>query len=187
MKSLRLTPEAFDRLQARYGVRGAAIQNGTRKGLEARKSPPDQPEGPNGVIRKVTGRISVEKPEQKLGEGPRKRSERIKTPYADRWAMELERQIALVGLPKPELEYLFAREVGRKFRADLCWPDRRLILEIDGGAHCVRIRQKQTILRAQIAQELGYKVITVLPSQVRNGEALRLLERELMGSTATLA
>ena len=183
MKHLRLTPEAFTALQARYGVRGAAIQNGTRKGLEARKSPPDQPEGPNGVIRKVRGRVSMERPEQKVGEGPQKRANRIKTPYSDKWAMELARQIGLVGLPAPELEYRFAKSIGRNFRADLAYPARHLLIEIDGGAHAIRARQEQTVLRGQVAQSLGYRIITVLPGQVRNGEALKLVEDALKGST----
>ena len=179
MKHLRLTAEAFDQLQARFGRSGSGERRGAEKSPEARKSPPDQPEGPNGVIRKVRGRVSMVEPAQKLGEGPQKRANRIKTPYSDKWAMELARQIGLVGLPAPELEYRFAKSVGRNFRADLAYPDRMLLLEIDGGAHAIRKRQEETVLRGQVAQSLGYRTITVLPGQVRNGEALSMIEKVL--------
>ena len=183
MKHLRLSAEAFDRLQARFGGSRSGARLGAEKSPEARKSPPDQPEGPNGVIRKVRGHLSDEKPAQKLGEGPQKRANRIKTPYSDKWAMELARQIGLVGLPAPELEYRFAKSIGRNFRADLAYPARHLLIEIDGGAHSIRARQEQTVLRGQVAQSLGYTIITVLPGQVRNGEALALVEKALKGST----
>ena len=183
MKHLRLTAEAFTALQARYGVRGAAIARGSEKPPEGRKSSPSQPNRANGVIRKVRGRVSMAEPAQKLGEGPQKRANRIKTPYSDKWAMELARQIGLVGLPAPELEYRFAKSIGRNFRADLAWPALKLLLEIDGGAHAIRKRQEQTVLRGQVAQSLGYRIITVLPGQVRNGEALKLVEDALKGST----
>ena len=183
MKHLRLPAEAFDQLQARFGRSGSGARIGTEAPSEARKSPPDQPEGPNGVIRKVRGRVSMERPEQKVGEGPQKRANRIKTPYSDKWAMALARQIGLVGLPAPELEYRFAKSIGRNFRADLAYPARHLLIEIDGGAHAIRARQEQTVLRGQVAQSLGYRIITVLPGQVRNGEALKLVEDALKGST----
>ena len=183
MKHLRLTAEAFTALQARYGVRGAAIQNGSTAQPEGRKSSPSQPNQANGVIRKVRGRVSMVEPAQKLGEGPQKRANRIKTPYSDKWAMELARQIGLVGLPAPELEYRFAKSIGRNFRADLAYPSRMLLIEIAGGAHSIRAIQEKDVLRGQVAQSLGYTIITVLPGQVRNGEALKLVEDALKGST----
>lgn len=38
-------------------------------------------------------------------------------------------------LPKPECEYLFARESGRMYRFDRCWPGRKIAVELDGGVH----------------------------------------------------
>lgn len=37
------------------------------------------------------------------------------------------------GLPRPVPEYQFARHLGRGWRFDWAWPDRRVALEVDGG------------------------------------------------------
>lgn len=95
------------------------------------------------------------------------------------WAAELAKQIALAGLESPRREYRFALSIKRKFRADLAYPERMLLIEVDGGVHTIRSRWKVTVRRHQIAQELGYRVVTVMPEQVRNGEALVIVEREL--------
>ena len=38
------------------------------------------------------------------------------------------------GLPEPEREYQFAKEIGRKWAADLAWPEYRILFEIEGAA-----------------------------------------------------
>ena len=37
------------------------------------------------------------------------------------------------GMPGPEREVMYAREIGRKFRADFGWPEARVLVEYEGG------------------------------------------------------
>jgi len=49
----------------------------------------------------------------------------------------LEEQLLLSiranGLPEPEREFMFAKQVGRKFRADFAYPEHHLLIECEGG------------------------------------------------------
>jgi very-short-patch-repair endonuclease len=38
-------------------------------------------------------------------------------------------------LPMPVREYHFARAVGRRWRFDFCWPDRKFAVEVEGGVY----------------------------------------------------
>lgn len=93
-------------------------------------------------------------------------------------------QIAQADLPEPELEYLFAPVVDgkpiRRWRFDLCWPRHELALEIDGGMfgggrHGGARSSVRDLEKRNCAQLMGWNVIHVTPSQVRNGDALRWL------------
>jgi very-short-patch-repair endonuclease len=44
----------------------------------------------------------------------------------------LETHIKQVGLPEPRTEFKFAYPF-RRWRADFAWPDRRILVEIEGG------------------------------------------------------
>ena len=37
------------------------------------------------------------------------------------------------GLPAPDFEYVFASDIGRRWRFDICWPDHRVAIEVNGG------------------------------------------------------
>jgi len=37
------------------------------------------------------------------------------------------------ALPEPQPEYPYALSIGRKWRADLAWPDLKLLVEVEGG------------------------------------------------------
>ena len=45
--------------------------------------------------------------------------------------VSLETQIRAVGLPPPVTEYRFHPE--RRWRADFAWPEKKLLVEVDGG------------------------------------------------------
>ena len=46
----------------------------------------------------------------------------------------LANQMRLMGLPEPEREYWFAKEaLGRNWRFDFAWPDRKIAVECEGG------------------------------------------------------
>lgn len=65
----------------------------------------------------------------------------------------------------------------RRFRSDFMLPASRLFVEIEGGAHGVQRQRKSDILRAQIAEQAGYRILRVLPEQVADGSALALVRR----------
>lgn len=128
--------------------------------------------------------VRVVRPMDAHAEQPQPKRERpaslnMSAGHTDKWAGELAKQINLAGLAAPKREFRFAADQGRKYRADLAWPDRKFICEVDGGVHAIRKRWKSTVLKTQAAQELGYRVLTVMPEQVKSGEALRLVEQEL--------
>lgn len=49
-------------------------------------------------------------------------------------------QIVSAGLPTPEREYKFAADIGRKWRLDLAYPERKLAIEVESMAHRTRER-----------------------------------------------
>ena len=112
-------------------------------------------------------------------------------------------QLAAAVLPAPIAEYPFAGELGRRWRFDLAWPDRRLAVEVEGGlfgrggkgsnqpcpvcgqvpagAHRSVAGVKRDLEKGNAAVALGWRVLRVLPGQVESGEALALIERLLGG------
>jgi len=89
-----------------------------------------------------------------------------------------------VGLPRPTPEYQFAKDIGRKWRMDWAWPDRKVYLECDGG---VWTRGRHTrgagyIKDAEKANEAacrGWRKVTVTPKEMKDGSVFSLLERIL--------
>jgi len=87
-------------------------------------------------------------------------------------------------LPEPVPEYEFAKGIGRKWRADYCWPLERLILEVEGGLWTGGRHSSGTGAIADLekyseAAILGYRVIYATPDQVRDGTALDRVMRAL--------
>lgn len=131
------------------------------------------------MLAKSNVRLVRQMPAPTNKRGPSEKPTRKRVRGQDKWAGMLAQQIMLAGLESPKREFRFAAELGRLFRADLAYPDRKLLIEVDGGCHAVRKRWHDGILRGQIAQQLGYRTLTVMPEQVKSGEALTLVEREL--------
>jgi hypothetical protein len=46
----------------------------------------------------------------------------------------IDLQILAAGLPKPEAELQFAKSIGRNWRADLAWPEYKILFEQEGNA-----------------------------------------------------
>jgi hypothetical protein len=114
----------------------------------------------------------------KRGPDAKKRKEgsgRPKT-YPD-YAVTLRAEIELAGLPMPIREYCFHNT--RNWRIDLCWPDRRLALEVDGEVHRIKGRFIADLEKQQALFFAGYRLLRVSTAQVRSGEALRIVERAL--------
>ena len=97
------------------------------------------------------------------------------------YEQDLAEQIEQAGLALPILEYAFAKPE-RKFRADLCWPSLKLIVEIEGAVHRIKARYKTDIERRQWCFLHDWRILPILPEQVKNGEALVLVEQALNNS-----
>lgn len=71
----------------------------------------------------------------------------------------------------------------RRFRSDFAHPATRTLIEVDGRVHHVVARQgRGDILRAQLAEAAGYRVVRVLPEQVKDGSALEVIRRAVEGA-----
>lgn len=72
----------------------------------------------------------------------------------------------------------------RKWRFDICWPQHRLAIEIQGGtrsggAHTNHDGYTNDCCKLNEAQLLGWRVLWVTSEQVYSGEALDFIERAL--------
>lgn len=117
---------------------------------------------------------------------PRGRPRARSTRRAIGWERILARLVVEAGLPRPTLEHPFSKELGRKHRFDLAWPERMLALEIDGGVWLAgggRHNRGSGFLKDQekfnLAAQLGWRVLRCTPSDVSQGRALQLLRESL--------
>lgn len=105
----------------------------------------------------------------------------------------LHAQIRVAGLPEPDREYEFAKaEIGRKWAIDLCYHDRKLAIECEGGVwrggkgggaalsrHGYGTGIERDCEKHCWLAILGWRLLRFTSTTIRNGEALRLLERAL--------
>ena len=88
------------------------------------------------------------------------------------------------GLPAPQREYPFAKELGRRFRADFAYPDAHLLIEVDGGSFVAGRHSRGTGFeldaeKASLAATLGYRVIRVTPRHIADGRAITWIKAAL--------
>jgi hypothetical protein len=93
-------------------------------------------------------------------------------------------QMRSAGLPVPEREYAFAKSIGRKFRFDFAWVDRKIAVEVQGGTwvngrHNRPAGQRSDNEKFRIAQKAGWRVFPFLGDEVRSGYALNEIEELL--------
>ena len=67
----------------------------------------------------------------------------------------------------------------RKFKADAAFPRERLLCEVEGIAHKIGDKRERDIKRRQLAEAAGWRVLSVLPSQVQDGTAVELVRAAL--------
>jgi very-short-patch-repair endonuclease len=91
--------------------------------------------------------------------------------------------IRAANLPEPERELSF--HPVRRWRFDFAWPGRKLALEVEGGTASGRSRHSQgagfeaDCEKYNAAALMGWTVLRVTSGMVRDGRALRVLERAL--------
>lgn len=87
------------------------------------------------------------------------------------------------GLPVPRAEFPFAEPL-RRWRADYCWVEHKLILEVNGGLfvqgrHTRGAGALADMEKLSEAAILGYRVIYATPSEVDSGAVLDRVRRAL--------
>lgn len=103
------------------------------------------------------------------------------------------------GFGRPEPEYEFARDAGRKWAFDWAWPAPWLIaVECEGGVYgkgkqCPLCKRRQGGAHGSVQGKLrdiqkyreaairGWCVISVLPQEIEDGSVLGLLKRAFEG------
>ena len=92
---------------------------------------------------------------------------------------EIERrfaqQIRAAGLPEPEREYYHL--VGRDFRLDFAWPDRKLGVEIQGMAHRIKGKFNADIEKRALALLAGWTILEVNGAAVRDERGIGWLQQ----------
>ncbi len=101
--------------------------------------------------------------------------------------LHLLRDIRAVGLPEPVREYPFAAP--RKYRADFCYPEHRLLIEVEGGVysdgrHTRGTGYTEDARKYNLAILLGFRVLRFTGEMVRDGTAVAVIEEALREQAA---
>ena len=94
----------------------------------------------------------------------------------------LFQQMQFVGLPEPEREYRFAPP--RRFRADFAYPEKKILVEVQGGIYTRGAHSRGTGLerdyeKINLAQLNGFMVFQFSRKMIESGEAITVLEKAL--------
>jgi very-short-patch-repair endonuclease len=97
----------------------------------------------------------------------------------------LAEKIAAAGLPAPQRQSRVPwAGTGRRFRADLLFPDQKLIIEVDGGTwsggrHTSGAGYDRDCIKQNLALLNGYSTMRYTSRMVRDGTALEFIRRKL--------
>ncbi|HPD11237.1 MAG TPA: hypothetical protein PLN56_09630 [Methanoregulaceae archaeon] len=88
--------------------------------------------------------------------------------------MVSERILRSLGIPTPVREFRF--DPKRRWRVDLCWPEHKLAVEIEGGVylygrHNRAVSFVKDMEKYNALTLAGYSLLRFTPTQVRTGEA----------------
>lgn len=91
-------------------------------------------------------------------------------------------QIRATQLPEPVREFKFHDT--RRWRADFCWPDKRLLVEVEGGhwtggRHTRGAGYEADAEKYNEAALAGWRVIRCTGTHIKSGEALEWIRRAL--------
>jgi hypothetical protein len=95
--------------------------------------------------------------------------------------------INVLSLPKPVLEHQFAAPV-RRWQFDMCWPDRKLAVEIEGGLfirgrHSRGATYEKDAEKYNTAALMGWTVLRFGPKGIKSGYAIETIRKALLGNT----
>ena len=109
-------------------------------------------------------------------------SERRASYTASPLETELLLHIRATGIPEPLTEYKFHPQ--RKFRADFAWPDRMLLVEVEGGQY-IRGRHQSPqgfendCEKYNLAALEGWVVLRFTTSMIHDGRAIETINEFL--------
>lgn len=96
---------------------------------------------------------------------------------------ELLWMLRVEGLPEPQTQYRFLAK--RRFKADFCYPDRKLIIEVDGGTwmdrggHSYGKGYEDDRERDNLAVLAGWRVLRFTGRMVQDGRAIETIRQAL--------
>lgn len=96
--------------------------------------------------------------------------------------------IKVSGLPEPVREYVFLP--GRKFRADMAYVEKKLLIEVQGGiytksAHNTGQGLERDYTKYNLANLCGWRVLQFSRSMIEDGTAVELIKTCLFESEET--
>lgn len=106
----------------------------------------------------------------------------------NKWEALFELHRKAFNLPEPERQFLF--HPTRKWRADFCWPSKKIIVEIEGGiwrgfgkkesggAHSHPSNIERDIDKYNAATALGYRIYRFTEKQLETLEAVKIIVHE---------
>jgi very-short-patch-repair endonuclease len=94
---------------------------------------------------------------------------------------ELAWQMHAIGLD-PIRQFHFGESIGRRWAADFAFLDKKLLIEVDGGAYVAGRHVRGQGYEDDHARDaealcLGFRILRVTPRQVTDGKALSWIER----------
>ena len=94
----------------------------------------------------------------------------LKRPPKERidYVGRLVRQMCLAGLPTPTREFKFAKDIGRRWRIDIAYPDIKLAIEVDGMAHRTRDRFMRDIEKHNELMLRGWRLLRIYTRWIAN-------------------
>lgn len=94
----------------------------------------------------------------------------------------LANQIETAGLPSPVRE--FRAIAGRRYRYDFAWPERKLLIEVQGaiwvrGGHSTGVGITRDAEKLNLATLAGFRCLHVTSTHVTSGQALTWIQEAL--------
>lgn len=89
-----------------------------------------------------------------------------------------------MGLPLPVLEHRF--HTTRKWRFDVCWPEYKVALEVEGGLwlpkggrHNRPVGMVKDMEKYNTAAEMGWRVLKVEPKKLMTSATVEMIKRAI--------
>ena len=94
----------------------------------------------------------------------------------------LAQHMQYAGLPTPEREYRFAPP--RRFRADFAYPEKMLLIEVEGGVwtrgrHTRGSGYSADVEKYNLATINGWRLLRFTGDMIKTGEAINTIEKVL--------